>query len=226
MSISVEASPSYVFTRTREELRNAILRKLGQLPIGQTPRAEHSTIVYEAMDLRLKELHAKGALWFNVSGATSDVSLVSGTATVNAASDVLFPVTMNLRIGTEDKELRIIGHREYQEIPNKLDQAEPEMVFFSGGVYRFWPVPDANYTAKLTYQQVAADTAASTAPDVQVSMMRAFKCVVAYDLVDDFMLQDEQKILRLKAESEEGLRTIYALNQERTDAGTTTAEYF
>lgn len=218
--------PTYTFTRTREELRNAILRKLGQLPIGQTPRAEHSTIVYEAMDLRLKEMHAKGTLWFNVSGAASDVSLTSGVATVNAAADVLFPVTMSLRISTEDKPLEIIGHRQYQEIPNKTEQDEPEMVFFSGGVYRFWPVPDANYTAKLTYQQIAADTAASTAPDVQVSMMRAFKCVVAYDLVDDFMLQDEQKILRLKAEAEEGLRTIMALNQENTDNGTTTVEYF
>lgn len=218
--------PTYTFTRTREELRNAILRKLGQLPIGQTPRAEHSTIVYEAMDLRLKEMHAKGVLWFNVAGATSDVSLVAGTATANAASDVLFPVTMNLRVGTEDKGVRIIGHREYQDIEDKTEQGEPEVVFFSGGVYRFWPVPNSNYTAKLTYQQIAADTAASTAPDVQVSMMRAFKCVVAYDLVDDFMMQDEQKILRLKAEAEEGLRTIMALNQERVDNAPVTPEYF
>lgn len=218
--------PTYTFTRTREEMRNGILRKLGQLPIGQTPRAEHSTIVYEAMDLRLKEMHAKGVLWFNVSGAASDVSLVAGTATANAAADVLFPISMKLRVGTEDKGIRIVGHREYQDITDKSEQGEPEMVLFSGGVYRFWPVPNQNYTAKLTYQQVAADTEASTAPDVQVSMMRAFKCVVAYDLVDDFMLQEEQKILRLKAEAEEGLRTIMALNQERVDNAPVTPEYF
>lgn len=218
--------PTYAFTRTREELRNAILRKLGRLAVGQTPSAEDSSIVYEAMDLRLKELHVKSALWFNVAGASTDLVLTGGVATVSATNDVLFPVTVRLRVGGDDRDVEIIGHRAYQDIPDKTKSGEPCQVFFSGGVFRFWPVPAINYTAKLTYQQVAADTAASTAPDVEVSMMRSFKNVVAYDLVDDFMLQNEQKILRLKAESEEGLRTILAMNQERVDSSTVTAEYF
>jgi hypothetical protein len=218
--------PTYAFTRTREELRNAILRKLGRLAVGQTPSAEDSSVVYEAMDLRLKELHAKNVLWWNVAGAASDLALTGGVAAVSASSDVLYPVTVSLRVNGEDKELDIISHREYQAIPNKSEAGEPAQVLFSGGVYRFWPVPNADYTGKHTYQQVAEDTASSTAPDVQVSMLRSFKAVVAYDLVDDFMLQNEQKILRMKVEADEGMKTILSLNQERVDSSTVAPEYF
>lgn len=217
--------PTYTFTRTREQVRDMVLRKLKVLSVGETVSAEDAAIVYEAMDLRLKEMHALGILWFNVSGATSDISLVSGTATVSAASDVLFPVSVNLRIGNEDVPIDIIGHNEYQAIENKLDQAEPEKVFFSGGVFRFWPVPDANYTGKITYQQVAADTAASTRPDVEVSMLRAFSVILAYDLADSFDAP-ELTIARLERESIVAMRTIRALNAERVDPGTTEAEYF
>lgn len=218
--------PTYTFTRTREQLRDAILRKLGVLARGETADAEDANIIYEAMDLRLKEMHAKGVLWWNVSGAQSDLSLVAGTATVSAATDVLFPVSVAVRVGNDDVPVEVIGHREYQSISNKAESGEPEKVFFSGGVFRFWPVPSQNYTGKLTYQQIAADTAASTAPDVQTSMMRALKNIVAYDLVDDFNIQDQGKILRMKSEHDEGLRTIYALNDQRTDSATVTAEYF
>jgi hypothetical protein len=202
-----------------------VLRKLGVLSVGEPVSAEDAAIVYEGMDLRLKELHADGALWFNIAGATSDITIVAGTATVNAASDVLFPVSLNLRIGDDDQEVRIIGHREYQEIPDKLDTGEPEVVFFSGGVYRFWPVPDANYTGKLTYEQVAADTVASTQPDVSVPMLRAFSVIVAHDLADAFSVP-EAKILRLEREAAMAERKIRALNAERVEPGVTEAEYF
>lgn len=217
--------PTYTFTRTREQVRDMVLRKLKVLSVGETVSAEDAAIVYEAMDLRLKEMHALGILWFNVSGATSDIALVSGTATVSAAADVLFPISLNLRIGNEDVPIDIIGHNEYQAIENKLDEAEPEKVFFSGGVFRFWPVPDANYTGKLTYQQMAADTVAGTRPDVEVSMLRAFSVIVAYDLADSFDVP-EQIIARLERESITAMRTIRALNAERVDPGITEAEYF
>jgi hypothetical protein len=202
-----------------------VLRKLKILSVGVTVSSEDAAVVYEAMDLRLKELHAHGILWFNVSGATSDISIVSGTATVNAASDVLFPVSLKLRVDDDDVDVRIIGHREYQNIGTKLETGEPEVMFFSGGVYRFWPVPDANYTGKLTYEQVADDTAASTRPDVSVSMLRAFSVIVAYDLADTFDTP-EVTINRLEREAAEAMRTIRALNAERADPGVTEAEYF
>ena len=217
--------PTYSFTRTREQLRDRVLRKLGMLGAGETPSADDSAVVNESIDLRLKEFHRLGTLWYQVAGAATDVALVGGTATANAPTDCLFPISMSVRIGTDDKPLDVLGHRQYQAITNKLDTGEPEAVFFSGGVFRFWPVPDANYTAKLTYQAIAADSAAATAPDVDVAMMRAFANIVAADLIDDFRVP-ESDAQRLLAQVEPCIRTIAALNAERVDVAPVAADYF
>lgn len=217
--------PTYTFTRTREQLRDLVLRKLGALGAGETANSDDAAIVYEALDLRIKELHAKNKLWFKVSGAQTSVALTSGVATVAAASDVLYPETFSLRINGEDTPLEIIGNTQYQQIPNKADQGQPERVMFAGGVYYFHPVPNAAYTGKLTYQQIGADTAAATAPDVQASMLRSLRSLLAYDLADDFGIP-ENRIVRMKLEADDAMRTILALNQQRVDNEPVQTEYF
>lgn len=217
--------PTYSFTRNREEFANLVLRKLGVIGAGETASADDVSLVHEALDLRLKEFHALNKLWFKVSGALTDVALVAGTSTLSAAADVLYPVSLAIRVSGEDMPVEIIGHEEFQAIPNKEDTGTPEKVLFSGGVYRFWPVPDANYTGKLTYQQIAADSTAATAPDVQVSMMRSLRNLVAFDLADDFGVSDST-FGRLKAQADIAERTIRALNQQRVDNTTVEAEYF
>ena len=217
--------PTYTFSRTREQIRDIVLRKLGALAAGETADANDAELIYEALDLRIKELHAMGVLWFKVAGALSDVTITSGAATTNAASDVLYPVTFQIRDGTEDFDVRIVSHLEFQSIVDKTDTGRPEVVLYSGGVYRFWPVPDANYTGKLTYQQIGADTVAATAPDVQVAMMRSLCALIVSDVADEFGMP-EQKIMRIRAESEMAERRIKALTALRVDSSTTQAEYF
>lgn len=209
--------PTYTFTRTREQLANKVLSKLRLLDPSESPSAEDANTVYEAIDLRLKEMHRLGLLWWNVASAASDVSLTSGqvTATISA-TDFLFPVTMSLRVSNDDKPLDIIGHREYHAIQTKTESGEPSKVYINGSTCRFWPVPSQNYTAKLTYQAIAADTEASAAPDVRVESMRALSVIVASDLADDFSVE-EVRAQRLLAESVEAWKTIRALNAQRVD---------
>lgn len=211
--------PTYSFTRTLPEIVGIVLRKLGALGIDETASAEDKAVVREAVDLRLKELHALGVLWFNVSGAATDLALTSGTATasLSAITDFLFPVSVKLRVGSDDQGVDIISHREYQAIENKTDRGEPSKVFVSGGTAYFWPVPDANYTAKLTYQAAAEDTTAAGAPDVPASWMRSLAAVVAGDLVDDFDVP-EPKASRLMAAQRDALKTIRILNTEPVDS--------
>lgn len=212
--------PTYSFTRTLPQMRALILRKLRYLDPGETPSGSDAAIVDEAIDLRLKELHALGTLWFNVAGAASDLSLIAGTATVSlaAVTDFLFPVSVSLRVGTEDKPVGIISHREYQVIREKSDSGEPEKVYFApDGTAHFWPTPNTDYTAKLTYQAIAADTENPNAPDVSVPMMRSLVTLVAADLVDDFGVP-EQLAQRLIVQAKEAERTLRTLNAERVDS--------
>jgi hypothetical protein len=218
---------TYTFTRTLPQIVELVLRKLGAAGIGEPIAPDDTAVVREAVDLRLKELHALGVLWFNVAGATTDLALVASTATVSlsAVTDFLFPISLKLRNGTDDQDIEIISHRQYQDLPNKSDTGEPEKVFISGSAAYFWPTPDDNYTAKLTYQAIAADTTATGSPDVAVSMMRSLVTLVAADLIDDFDVQ-EPKASRILAQAKEAQRTIRALNTERVDTSTVEVDYF
>lgn len=219
--------PTYTFTRTREQLRDLIGRRLGIKGEGQSLSAEEAAIVHETMDLRLKEMHALGVLWWQVSGAATSVSLVAATASTSlaAVTDFLFPVTFSVVVGTEEKQLEIIGHSQYQAIPNKAEAGEPEVAFFSGGTVKTWPVQSSNMTAKLTYEAIAADTEANTAPDVPVAMLRSFADVVAFDLLGDFSVGTEISA-RVTQRYPDAMRTIFALSQQRVDATAVAPEWF
>jgi hypothetical protein len=219
--------PTYSFTRTLPQMQKLILRKLRVLDSSETPDANDANTVNEAIDLRLKELHALGTLWFKVGGAATSLTLTPGSATHSLASvtDFLFAVSMKLRVGTEDKPVEIISHREYQDIRNKSEQGEPEKVFISGATCYFWPVPTIAYTAKLTYQAITADTANPGTPDVTQAMLRSLVTLVASDCADDFAVP-EARLQRLKSEAAMAEVTLRTLNAERTDNTPVKVDYF
>lgn len=218
--------PTYAWTLTRANLIASILRKLGVLGAGDSVQPEDSVVVAEALDARLKELQTLGVLWWNVSGAQTSITLTGGTATATISpSDYLLPVTMMLDVGTEQQPIRIISHREYQEIPTKTEQGEPETVFIDGTTCRFWPVPKANGTAKLTYQSIAADTENGSAADVPVGMIRSLSEIVAADLVNEYN-PPADRAGRLLAGRVEALRTLKMLKREPVDAATVAPDWF
>lgn len=218
--------PTYTFTRTLAQMRDIVARKIGIKETGQTLPAEEAAIVDEAMNLRLKELYRLDLLWWQVAGAQTSVVITGGTATATiSATDYLFPVSLMLTVGTEQQPVEIIGHREYQAIPDKASTGTPEKAYISGTTVRMYPVPLSGGSLQLTYQAIAADVETGVAPDVPVEMMRAFAHVVAVDLIDDFDIEPN-RAARLMAGSEPAMRTIRALNQQRVDATTVTVDYF
>lgn len=203
---------SYTFTRTVPQLVGKILRKLGALGIDETVSAEDTVVVREAMDMRLKELHALGTLWFQVAPAATNVTMVAGTATasLSGVTDFLYPVSFKVRIGSEDRDVEVITHQEYQDITDKTESGEPEKVLIANGTAYFWPVPNSGYTGKLTYAATAEDTAATGAPDLPVSMLNAFVDLVAGDLVEEFNVPEPKatRILTYAAKAEKTIRTL------------------
>ena len=218
--------PTYSFTRTREQVAAKVLRKLGVIHPSETPAPEDSAIVNEALDLRLKELHGLGILWWQVAGGATDVALSSGVATATiSATDYLFPITMAVRVGTDDRPLEIIDHLTYQAIETKAETGEPQRVYFNGTTARFWPVPDANCTAKLTYEAIAADGEAGATPDVRTECLRALTTLLAGDLIDEFNTP-EPKASRLIGEASGALKTIRTLNAQRVDSVAVSTDWF
>lgn len=217
---------STTFALKREKLAEKILGKLGAWEPGASIPGDDLQVIVDAMDLRLKELHAAGVLWWKVAGASTSITLSGGVATAAIApTDFLFPVTMRLLVGVDEREVEIVGHSEYHQITDKTSQGEPDRVFISGATCTFWPVPASGYTAKLTYQAIVNDSAINTAPDIPTGMQRAFIDVIAADLVDEFEIA-EPKASRLFGKQAAGLEVIRALNQQRVDSVRVTPEYF
>ena len=206
------------FTRTREQLRSMVLRKLGVLGSSTSVVSADADIVYEAIDLRLKELHQMGVFWRKVSTVPVQFSLTAGINSAHVATnDILFPLALTVVDYSLDEPLDIIGPLEYARISDKNYSGLPERVMWKGSTeFVFHPIPTLNTTVKLVYEKLADDTSAGAAPDVEVSMIRWLKDIIAYDVGDDFGV-DEQRMARFGKDAIAAEVSIRMLAVERKD---------
>jgi hypothetical protein len=202
---------SYSFTLTREKLAIQVLEKLRILSEGETPNDEDKLKVYDAIDARLKELHALGTLWFNVAGVATTLTLTPAINTVQLPDNILYPVTVTITDDGVNYPVSIIEHTDFHLIRDVTRSDRPCQFFCYDAIGYLYPIPDKPYTLNLTYERIAADTKVSTPPNVEVSMLRSLKNMVAYDLADTFN-QPEDRIARFKAESDDAVLTIRKLN--------------
>ena len=205
------------FTRTRLQVAQNVLSKVIKIGAATATSAEYD-VVYEAIDLRLKEMHKLGIFWRKVTSVPVTFSLSSSIATASAgAGDILFPLKVTFTNGSEDDPVDIISYRQYAEIPDKSRVGNPECAVWKGGSeFLFYPVPSANGTAKLLYEKIADDTTAGAAMDVDVSMIRPMTDIIKYDVADHFGV-GEQIQLRWMKESEKAERDIQKLGSPRVD---------
>ena len=198
-----------------------VLRKLGILPAGGAEISADVEVIYEAIDLRLKEMHRLGTFWRKVDKVPATFSASAGTISAHVGvTDILFPIQMTIRDTSMDEPVDIIGIREYASIKDKNDTGLPIKAPWKGSdEFLFWPIPISASTVKIVYEKIADDTAHGSAPDVEVSMLRWMKDIIAYDVGDDFGASD-QKMLRVKAESDIAERNIRKLNAEHKDYST------
>jgi len=206
------------FTRTREQLRSMVLRKLGVVGAATSVVSADADIVYEAIDLRLKEMHRRGIFWRKVDKVPVTFTLSAGVASAHAiTNDILFPIKMTVKNGSLDDPVQIVGIPEYAEIDNKNEPGLPEKALWKGSTeFLFYPVPLSTTTVNLVYEKIADDTTAGSAADVDVSMLRHLKDIIAYDVGDDFGM-DEARMMRFGIEAEKAERNIRKLAVEYKD---------
>ncbi len=213
------------FTRTREQVAHLVLSKIQNVRSTEALSAD-MTLVYEALDLRLKEIHALGIFWHKVDETALPFSVTANTSSASATADILFPISMTVSNGSVDEPVDIIGVREYAAIPDKTQGGRPYKALWKGGTeFLFWPVPQAAATAKLVYEKIADDTAASTAPDVEVSMLRSLSEIVKADVGEHFGV-DEARIMRWEKKVPFELLNIRRLAVERKDLSVVAVDNF
>lgn len=211
------------FTRTREQVAQLVLGKIQQVQPTAVISADMDT-VYEAIDLRLKEMHVLGTYWRNVPKTPLSFQVTNNVKSASATVDVLFPISMAIVDGDRDSAVKIIGAREYNAITDKEATGVPTTAVWKGSAeFIFHPVPITDTTARLTYEKIADDTAAATTPDVDVAMLRSLCDLVKYDLVDQFGVP-EDKANRWMKEAAMAERRIRNLSVERVDYTTVSVD--
>lgn len=205
------------FTRTRTQIAQRVLGKVLKVGATTVASADYDT-VYEALDLRLKEMHRLGTFWRKVTSVPVTFSLTAGIVSASAgAGDILFPIKMTWTNGTKDDPVYIVGMSEYAEIEDKTRSGNPEKALWKGGTeFVFYPVPSANGTAKLLYEKIADDTSAGAAIDVDVAMIRPMMDLIKYDLVDDYGIP-EGTVQRWAVEARQAERDIRKLGTQHVD---------
>lgn len=200
---------STAWTQTRQQLRDTVLHRLGVLADGETASSTDAARFGEVLDATLKSLHRLGTLWWKVDGEAADLALTTGAAFANVPTDLLFPLTLSLADGAEP--LAWIGHGEYHALPDATGR--PERAYFdpAGGRIHLWPVPGQAYTAQLTYQRIADDSADGVPPDVPAWALAPLTALLAYRAADAFGVP-EGRLARLRADALEAERDLRILN--------------
>ena len=205
------------FTLTRTQIAQRVLGKVNQIGAITASSADADTI-YQALDLRLKEIHKQGIFWRKVTTVPVTFSLSAAIATASAgAGEILFPIKVTFTNGANDDPVDIIGRVEYAQLEDKARTGNPEKVMWKGGSeFVFYPVPKSDGTAKLLYEKIADDTSAGAAIDIDVSMIRPMMDLVKYDVADDFGVSEGTQT-RWMAEAKKAELDIRKLSAQRTD---------
>lgn len=211
---------STTFTRTREQLRSMVLRKLGVIGASTSVVSVDADIVYEAIDLRLKEMHRLGIYWRKVDEVPFVFSVTSAVASAHVLTvDIQFPILLTIRDASSDEQVEIVGTTEWAKIPDKTRTGLPEKALWAGSdEFFFYPIPITSTSARLTYERIANDTTAGSAVDAEVSMVRWLKDIISYDVGDDFGI-DEQRMQRFMKEAATAEKNIRKLAVERKSYG-------
>ena len=213
------------FTRTRNQIAQRVLGKV--VKIGDVSIAEANyTLVFEAIDLRLKEIHSLGIFWRKVTRTPLSFTITANISSASSSVDVLFPISMHVVDGSQDEPVDLIGIREYAAINNKAETGLPTKALYNGSAeFIFWPVPTAATTAKLVYERIADDTSASAAVDVDVAMIRPLVDIIKYDVADDYGIPEPTQA-RWEREAAKAQIAIRRLSVERVDPATVVIDDF
>jgi hypothetical protein len=191
----LESSGSSKWEIDRDKLAASVLRKLGELGRGKPVDPGDVSIIHDALNLRLKEMHRLGTLWFKINPIATEMILSanSKTLTLDPSINMVYPITLH---GVEnDTEYKLIpfSHIGYQNIPDKDESGSPLRYRIHNNQIVCYPVPEEDFTLRLTYAAEVDESVSGTAVDIPGWAFRCLKIILAYDVADDFRVSREDK---------------------------------
>lgn len=189
------------WTLTRDQICRKALRKVGNLARGVTPNADDMALAVEALDGILKELPIFGYSWPQTTLVQASLTLTANVATVTLPTDYRHGAIVSyVDAAGKEVQLPLTTYEAYLAIPLKTEGAAyPTLGFVDrGNVLHVWPVQTSNLAAKVSYEQIIADTVPLQAIALDPTWMIGIVYGVAAEIGDEFGA-DEGQIARWAA---------------------------
>lgn len=227
--------PSSTETMTRNEIVTKALKRLG----ATNPSNDEIADAVQTLNMKLKEIDAKGKWLWAISNTESTITLSSSTQTYttgvgagNISASILELETFSLYIGTQHERCDIITQSQAQRTYLRDDSGKPIAVYLEKGTTmatnKLWvyPTPNGTYTGKYTFRRRLYDfTAAGDNPDCPQGWELTLVAMLADELAPDYGVStDERMILRSDAEAK--LKERLAQNASKEILPPQQTEYF
>lgn len=199
-------SGTATFSRNRDQLIKAALRKISAFESGETPDSESTNDASDALNAMLKHWQASGIhIWRMAEGTITLVAdQVSYTLGADPADKPLKIVSARFHNTTSgiDLPLEEMDRVEYQEMPNKTASGAVNSFFYdrrSGtaltGLIYFWPAPDASGDeVRYTYARpIEVFSAAGNDADFPEEWTQAIVWNLADQVADDYDVPEPKR---------------------------------
>lgn len=194
------------FTRTRDSIINAALRKIGVIAQGDLPDAEQVSEAAEALEDLLKHLQSSTELRWNIVQRTQALVAGTSTYTLTGSTDVIDIYNLNIRdANLNNWPVRLVDSNFFDQHYNSLttESANPTVALaqFDRGATTGTPSvtitlnqpPSTSVT--LYYRALIKQVNAGVGTDnlnMDELWMRVIKYGLACDLADEYVLNLER----------------------------------
>lgn len=208
-------------TLNRDQIVEAVLRKLSVLSEGQTPSAKEVTDTQEAINNTLAQFKSLGMpLWARTEYTFTPVSSLLAIGK-GKTLDTPYPVQMLQAVRNENGariEMQLVPKEEFNTLPPASSGVPIKMCYtpyIESGIINLWPSPaSGTYSITVVYlRQLQYFNLATDALDMPSEWIDALIYAVAVKLSPEWSipLQDRQF---LKAEAKEYLENAQSVGQD------------
>ena len=193
---------SVTWTLTRERLCDKAMEKCGALGVGETALSADRDLCLEALDSLLKELPYFGYSWPRHTAQQISIVLLAATQAYTLPADYYGGAIVNIVDASgNESNIPLMTLREWNDLVLKTQTGTyPKQAYIDKtNIMRVWPIQTANVSAKLWYQQVIDDSAASTSVSLDTPWLRGLVYGIAGEIADEHDVP-EAKIVRFKQE--------------------------
>lgn len=187
------AASDYDFNVTRNEIIERAYRMIGGLSVGETMSAEMLSQALVALNSMIKSWQSRNVFLWTLKEFTQTVTAGDATYPLSSTDPAVYAIDRAyLRIDNDDRPIQVASFRQYQDIYNKTDSGDPDLVALDHQIsptMYVWPVPTQTRTIYYTgiVKLKDFDTAGGN-PDFPVRYVEAITYGLAHKLSSEYGL--------------------------------------